>query len=537
MQEDIYKQAILEWKRLHPDKKNLEIPAKEIIELEGIGPVNIGIKIATLRSIYRAQQEGKLNNKYKPLTEEEIAWYNEQYMIWDYEKYQTEIYKQAILEWKRLHPDKKYLEIPGREIIELEGIGPVNIGKKIHRLRAIYKAQQEGKLNNKYNPLTEEEITWYNEQHMIWDYNEYQNQRLKSETKRKSTIEKYTELFNGNQEKAEHVVQILQDLREKRKTVKKEQYSIDNMLQDFDVKEEELLKQLNKARKKTSNKENKPVLMKEGESLRKFCIENGYNYEVISRAVRLHSILPNEDLESTINRVIIDYNYHGQNKPSTWIYEKYGNLVKHILTNLNLDSQAILKNMTENVVSLEEAIRHDAFLRCRENSSNAWLEEPYNYLTDELKSTEANRQIEANIIEKAKVLREDYHLTREEFSIITNAFQKYTEAIREYQMYDVGLETNFEKKQEKIKDYQMSDEDIEESFFVPLQFENGVLLGRQSELYKRRNLLRQYIIDWNEYNKAEKESISKSNKFTREEVKYIETTREEIDSLVAHNKK
>ena len=238
-----------------------------------------------------------------------------------------------------------------------------------------------------------------------------------------------------------------------------------------------------------------------------------------------------------MKRVIIDYNHHGQHEPSTWIYEKYGTLVKSILADLNLDSSAILKNMTENVVTLEEAIRHDAFLRCRKESTNAWLEEPYNYLVEELDNTKGQEQAEEDILVMGKILINEYHLTREEFSILVESFGRYANAIRGYQMYDVGLETNEEKRIEKIKTYQMSEEDIEESFFVPLKFEDGVLLGKQSELYQRRNLMRQYIIDWNEYTDDEKIEAIKTNHFSQSEVEEMEKTRKGIDNAISRSRR
>ena len=394
--------------------------------------------------------------------------------------------------------------------------------------------QQENNYG-KNKSLTKEQITWDTEHGMIWDYKKYQEEEKKRQEKRKSSIEKYTNLFNGDTSKAERVVRCLEDLREKRRSRKKQTWSIDNILKEFDVDEERLLKQLGRVREQ--EKERKPVLMKGEETLRKFCMDNGYNYEVVSRAVKLHQILPGSSLEEVMNRAIIDYNHHGQKMPSTWIYEKYGNLVKHILTDLNLDSSAIIKNMTENVITLEEAIRHDSFLRCRKDSSNAWLEEPFNYLVEELDNTKEEEQVVEDIVGMGKKLIEEYHLTREEFSLLVESFGRYANAIRGYQMYDVGLETNEEKRLEKIKDYNMPEEDIEESFFVPLKFENGVLLGRQSELYQRRNLMRQYIIDWKEYSDSEKVKAIRKNQFTTSEVEYMERTRRQIDKAITYSKK
>ena len=75
---------------------------------------------------------------------------------------------------------------------------------------------------------------------------------------------------------------------------------------------------------------------------------------LISKAVRLHDFCSHDTLEQLINRVITTYQQEGQHAPSTWIYEKYGNLVKHELTYLHLDSNAILKNMSQNVISLKK---------------------------------------------------------------------------------------------------------------------------------------------------------------------------------------
>ncbi|HIR49507.1 MAG TPA: hypothetical protein IAB35_05960 [Candidatus Faecimonas gallistercoris] len=538
-QEEVYKKAILKWKRLHPEKEHLDIKQKETVNLEGIGEVKIGKKIFIMRQIYMAMQEGKHYGTYKDLTKETIKWYKEQGIIWDYEKWQKEVYKKAILKWKRLHPESLYLDIKVKETIDLEGIGEVKIGQRLNNMRKIYKAMQEGKHYGTHKDLTEEEIAWYKEHGMIWNLKEWKKQAKPKQTKPKqqkkqTQLEKYTEMFHGDIEKAERVINCLNNLRKKRQEKQKTTWNINNILKEFDVNEEKLLKQLEKTR--TKGKEKGPVLMKEDEPLRKFCIDNGYNYEVISRAVKLHKILPNSNLEEIINRVIIDYNHHGQQKPSTWIYEKYGNLVKHILTNLNLDSSAILKNMTKNIVTLEEAIRHDAFLRCRKEDSNFWLEEPYNYLVEQLDSRKGKEQVTTDIIETGKTLIKDYHLTREEFSILVESFGRYANAIRRYQMYDVGLETNEERRIEKIRAYQMPEEDIEESFFMPLQFENGVLLGKQSELYQRRNLMRQYIIDWNEYSDSEKRELIKENKFTIPEVEYMENTRKEIDKTIKRTK-
>ena len=534
-QENNYRQAIEKWKKQHPEKDNLDIKYSETIELEGIGVITLGRLISTRRGIYNAMQQGIKYGKFKDLTKEQIAWDTAHGMIWDYDEWQENNYRQAVEKWKKQHPEKDNLDIKQTETVELEGIGVINLGSLISVRRGIYNAMQQGEKYYAYKDLTEEQIAWDENHGMIWDYKKYQEEHQTTSKKSQNTLEKYTEIFKGDRTKAERVVSCLESLRNQRRSRKKQIYNIDNILKEFDVDQGKLLNQLARVREK--GKEHEPVLMKGDETLRKFCIDNGYNYEVISRAVKLHQLLPYSSLEETMNRVIIDYNHHGQHEPSTWIYEKYGTQVKSILTDLNLDSSAIIKNMTENVVTLEEAIRHDAFLRCRKESTNAWLEEPYNYLVEELDNTKGQEQAEEDILVMGKILINEYHLTREEFSILVESFGRYANAIRGYQMYDVGLETNEEKRIEKIKTYQMSEEDIEESFFVPLKFEDGVLLGKQSELYQRRNLMRQYIIDWNEYTDDEKIEAIKTNHFSQSEVEEMEKTRKGIDNAISRSRR
>ena len=534
-QENNYRQAVEKWKKQHPEKSYLDIKTRETVELEGIGVIYLGILISTRRGIYNAMQQGTKYRNSKDLTEEQIAWDTAHGMIWDYETWQENNYRQAVEKWKKQHPEKDNLDIKQTETVELEGIGVITLGSLISVRRGIYNAMQQGEKYRTHKDLTEEQIAWDTAHGMIWDYKKYQEEHQTPSKRSQNTLEKYTEIFKGDRKKAERVVSCLDSLRNQRRSRKKQIYNIDNILKEFDVDQAKLLNQLARVREK--GKEHEPVLMKGDETLRKFCIDNGYNYEVISRAVRLHQLLPYSSLEETMNRVIIDYNHHGQHEPSTWIYEKYGTLVKSILTDLNLDSSAILKNMTENVVTLEEAIRHDAFLRCRKESTNAWLEEPYNYLVEELDNTKGQEQAEEDILVMGKILINEYHLTREEFSILVESFGRYANAIRGYQMYDVGLETNEEKRIEKIKTYQMSEEDIEESFFVPLKFEDGVLLGKQSELYQRRNLMRQYIIDWNEYTDDEKIEAIKTNHFSQSEVEEMEKTRKGIDNAISRSRR
>ena len=128
------------------------------IELKEIGLINIGIKITNLRQLYKKQQEGKNTDSSKALTKEEIDWYNNQGMIWDYEAWQENNFQQAILKWKEKHPEKMYLDIKKLEKISLEGVGIINLGIQVSIRRSIYNAMQKGEQYLNCRDLTEEEI-------------------------------------------------------------------------------------------------------------------------------------------------------------------------------------------------------------------------------------------------------------------------------------------------------------------------------------------------------------------------------------------
>jgi len=63
-------------------------------------------------------------------------------------------------------------------------------------------------------------------------------------------------------------------------------------------------------------------------------------------------------------------------------------------------------------------------------------------------------------------------------------------------------------------------------------FEKGHLIDENSKLYERRQLVRQYIIDWDYYTKGEKDVLENSGYFSRQEIELIKTTRNEIDEMI-----
>ena len=504
--EEEYREALEIWKRENPDKEYKDISQKTVVEVNG-KQIRIGMRIRNMKAspdklhedaCKHRELKGVLNGKNgKRVSEQE--------------------YRDALEMWKKENPDKEYWEIPVRTVVEING-QKINIGARSKDLK-------RGKIK------LDSDTKKYYEERGIFDSKE----KLIERKNTLSTIEKYTNLFHGDSFKASRVVRCLTDLRERRRKSKRKELSVEEILKNFDVDFETLKLYLERTKDKevkNNSRQKQTPLVYQGKTLKAFCLENGYNYEVISRAIRLHEFCEHDSLEQLINRSLIDYLHHGQKKPATWVYEKYGHLVKHMLLELGLDSNRILQDMSKRVITLEEAIRHQVFLQTRQHREDDWLEELYNYLIEEINVDKDSKQTVDDIVEMYKLLVTEYHLTSEEQQLIYTAFVRYLKTMKEYQILDVGLETDENKKLTKIKDYSLEAEDIEESYFVPLKFDQGVLLGKKSELYQRRQLLRQYIIDWDYYSEQEKQETVIDNNFTVDEINYINTTREQINKMI-----
>lgn len=355
------------------------------------------------------------------------------------------------------------------------------------------------------------------------------------------TFKKYLTKFNGNVEKA---TKIYQAQRRYDSQVQQRKPSssptLKTIMQEFDIDIYNLVALLTRTSLRTKTATSSPLMYNEKQNLRDFCISNGLNYTVIQKAIKLKNKgLCDEDLQSLINRTITEYNKRGQQKPSTWIYSKYGNeaLVRHLLISMNLDPEAILKDMSKNCLTIEEAIENNSFKR---NSSDetSYMKPLYHDLIafyNEVNHSPEYTEDTAPeaIITYFKQIIDDYQLTEAEFNTIKNSFKQYTDSIEIYKLYNVGFEKDPEKRVEKIIAYQLDEDEIEEAFFMPLRFDQQVLLGRDSELYQRRVILKNLTVSWNTLTPEEQSKKTLRYSLTDEELKYITETRTEIDATKA----
>ncbi len=355
------------------------------------------------------------------------------------------------------------------------------------------------------------------------------------------TLKKYITKFNGDIDKAtKFCVAARKHNKQVKSTSQSKKITLNTVMKEFDIDINTLVSHLTRPSLQTRTNLNPTLMYDENTNLHQFCLANGLNYRVIQKAISLRQKgLVDEDLQSLINRTVCEFKVHGQDKPSTWIYSKYGQevLVRHLLISMHLDPHAVLRDMTKNALTLEEAIENDSF---RRNSSeqDIYLEPIYHELIAFYNKVNTSREYTpetapAAIIEYFQGLITEYKLTQEEFDCIRKSFVQYSESIERYKLYNVGFEKDPEVRVQKIIDYMLDDEEIEEAFFMPLQFDKKVLIGRESEIYERRMLLRNLTTKWNEIPEELHSEISSHYHLTEEELSYITTTRKEIDTTIA----
>ena len=195
-----------------------------------------------------------------------------------------------------------------------------------------------------------------------------------------------------------------------------------------------------------------------------------------------------------------------------------------------------LKEMSREVLTLDEAFARESFKRFSSNKYQ-YLEGVFqdyiDFYHELLEESEDEKTSQEKMIEKAQGIIDYFKLSQEEFSVIRQAFFTYTDAIYKFHLCDVGFEKDQAKRIEKIIAYKLDADDIEEAFFIPLKFDQKVLIGRDSELYHRRTIVKNLTVSWNDLTQEEQLQKQRNHNLTEEELHYITTIRKTIDDTKA----
>lgn len=376
---------------------------------------------------------------------------------------------------------------------------------------------------------------------IIWKLRQKKSNK-ESATKNDSFMTKYYELtkrFNGNPRKAFALTALNE------KMTQEKEYTIAEILERFIITEEEFIKLIDQSTLKRKKSDQEITLTSEM-TLKDFCEENGYKLDILQAAVTLKmKDLCDEDLTSLINRSLFAARKYNQGITPNWIYLKYGNeyQLSNMLSFIGLDKNKTLATMKDNLLTLPEIIEDECF-RQTVSKEDYYLEGVYKLHTRYYEEVTTNpnlsqREKDFELWKFEVDLDDEYPLTGHELRLVMDAFREYKRKSYKYKLFDVAFEKDNETKVRKIITYNLDDDDIEEAFFLPLKFDQKVLIGRDSELYKRRALLRNITLSWNDLKEEEKLQRITQHALTAEEQYYIQTTRQTIDTIKekVHQKK
>lgn len=256
-----------------------------------------------------------------------------------------------------------------------------------------------------------------------------------------------------------------------------------------------------------------------GQSLREYCIENSLNYSCIYRAINTYG---KSLLEATKY-----YKEHGQEIPRTWIYERYGVLLRHIMLNDNIDIDRVVFYMRTDLSSLDEAVEKYIIRRnAKKNDLDVeWMEEIYGVLTDINTKEEYDEWIDR------------FFVSDEEENCIIESFDETEQFKRKLDLFEIGdalINEVFTPDEEKelLKQYKVTPEEID-IIFLDLygRFSSGVLRGQSQKEQQRKELLNKLVRDWTNYDNDQRRDLVQKNGITQNELRYIKTTSSLIEEL------
>ena len=501
---DEWLRIIDKWLELNPGKTVDDIPKKEIIIIDD-DEVTIGSKLSKMRA-----GKNLLPEAYMKILKEKYGFSQEKRFLTD------TVYIKAIDEWIRLNLGKNINDITNSTQISIDG-NIINIGYKLSSMRngkSLLSEENMKLLKEKYGFKTREELD--NEKGFIRNIEPLKKEQ-NNEIIKEKPYEKYLEEFDGDielaKEKYEKVKEINRMIREERRN-KKSEITLDELEKEFNVNLEELEKYLSQI--KSDAEKSEVLYIDEKETLRNYCIRNGYNYDVIRNLIK-----KSKEYNVSFKQIIEEYLKNGQKLPTRYVYDKNETLVKHILLGINVDSNSVIEDMKHSY-TIDEAIIRDVFRRNVLDKKDKWLELPYTFLIEEFGPFSGKNNTNVKFKDFKNLLN------NEEQMQLLKMYDKCSKILREYQYLELGLEKDRKKRKELIKKYSLTDDEITKSTLKTMEYENGILIAKNDVKSERLKNIRPVIINWNGFNQEAKNKLIKAYKLTKEELEMIERFSKEI---------
>lgn len=346
----------------------------------------------------------------------------------------------------------------------------------------------------------------------------------KDEGVAETTLRRYYKKY-GNIDKAVYMAKI-QRSRNQKVTIRNTELSLSDLSIVLGIKESELLNMLNSGMKiddikklktekpRKSPRSNKKLVLPNGQSLLEYCIENGLNFSCIYYSIHTYG--------KTMEEAIKHYREKGQEIPSSWIYEKYGILLKHLLLNNNINSQRVVSYMRKENISLNDALEEYVL---RKNSKEAnvdydWMHELYSVLTDE------------NMKDEYDAFKNTFYVTDQEEECIIKSYDEIENLQRKLLLYEIAeaFKANvFEEteKEELLKIYEVTEDEVETIFLDFYNyFENKIKLTEKEQ--RRKEEISDIAKKWYYLSGDERKDILDINNVTNYEQSVIEKLSQNI---------
>lgn len=239
----------------------------------------------------------------------------------------------------------------------------------------------------------------------------------------------------------------------------------------------EQIKEQNKIQSKRGKIKQEYINLSNGQTLLEYCVDNELNYAFIYRAINTYG--------KTLEESVKEYQTNGSKLPSHWIYEKYGLLLRHLMTVNRVDIQRVVNYMRKEQISMNEAMEKYIIRRNskKENLDADWMQEVYAVLTDD------------NMSDEYDDFKKAFYIDEKEEECVIQSYDEVQNLERKMLLFEIAeaiRENTFsqEEMSELLQIYEVKSEEIE-TIFLDLyrKYEGKIVLGENEPQFKRRSVM------------------------------------------------
>ncbi len=246
-----------------------------------------------------------------------------------------------------------------------------------------------------------------------------------------------------------------------------------------------------------------------GQTLLEYCIDNGLNYAFIYRAINTYG--------RTLDEAVNEYQTKGSKMPSNWIFEKYGVLLRHLMTENGVNVQRVVDYMRKEKLSMSEAIEKYIIRKnAKQYDVDAdWMQEIYAVLTDE------------NMANEYDGFKKTFYIDDQEEECIIQSYDEVQNLDRKLLLFEIAesIKENIftpDEMSEVLQVYEVKPEEIE-TIFLDLysKYDDKILLGKDQPEMKRRNTINEIAKKWYYMTAEERKKVLEDNEITTYEENMI----------------